>query len=551
MKWIYKDTMPVSMPQQFSDLDPILLQLLFNRGMRTKEDIQNFLYADRFADPYSIPDMKECVACILKAKGKKVVIHGDYDVDGVSSSAIMYLYLKDVVHIEDVTVYIPNRHEEGYGLSETTIDTFIKEKVDLLITVDCGIKDVALVAKAKEAGMQVIISDHHTPGEMLPKADALIHPMFYPYKNLCGAGIALTIIRALDKELGVSNADTYVDLAGLGTVCDVMELVGENRVIVKKALKALRSNSRPGLEELFSLAKLDKRQIDTYHIGYVVGPRLNASGRLLSAYESLNLLTAKNAGDAKKYALSLTQLNKRRQDETASALQQSLSYVNAAVAINVVYIAHISMGVIGLVAGKLTEMTQKPSIVLTNDSKADVYTASCRSIEELDIVETLERYKEYFVSYGGHKKAAGFKIHAQKYAVFKDQIEEFATSKLRHVIPEKILSIDMKLDLSVYPLSTLFHLVTNLEPFGEGCPKPLFSSQVTLMSMSTIGENGKHLKCMLVTPQGVLVEGIGFNMGERVLSLGQSIEIVYNIGRNVWNNREKFQLVLVDIRSIA
>lgn len=534
MKWIlkHKEKIDSGNPKDVANV------IIKNRNLKKSDFLLN-----KFGDPYIFPQMNVFVERIIKAASnqERVVIHGDYDVDGITASSILYLYFKNVLKIENVEIYLPSRYVDGYGVSINAIDKFIKDKVDLLITVDCGIKDIASIEKAKKNNIDVIVSDHHTFAEY-PPALAVIHPHDYLY-SLCGAGVALKMVQALDIKLKKRYSEELIDLAGLGTICDVMELTGENRYIVQRALNKLRDNKRIGLEKLFEVIELDKTLIETYHIGFVIGPRLNASGRLQSAYASLNLLITDNEDDAFKYASNLNELNKNRQEETLLAVNSALLQVNKDKYINILYIPNISIGVVGLVSSRITDQTGKPSIIFTNNEE-DIYVGSARSIDELNIMDLLNPNSKFFVSFGGHKKAAGMKVKKENFEKMKKSLEKLSNELLKNFALEKTIKVDLSLEIESFDLGKLYNMIKQFEPFGEGNSRPVFMSEKKKISnIFYMGENGKHIKLTLDK-----IEAVGFNMGDKVLSVGQYVDIVYNINRNYWNNTEKFQLNIIDIK---
>ena len=550
MKVTLLPDIPDTVLSQYSNLSPFLAKLLYNRAVHP-EEVAEFLYGTDIGDPYLIPDMKAFVDRIQKAvdSDEKIMIHGDYDVDGISASAIIYLYLTDVLKLHNVTVHLPDRHGDGYGLSQKTIDRCIEEGNTLLITVDCGIKDKKLVDYAIEKGIDVIVSDHHTPPDELPASLALIHPMFYSSKNLCGAGIAWKMVQALDEAFGKDASETYVDLAGLGTICDVMELKGENRVIVKKALQSMRKSPRIGLAALMESARIIPHDLDTYHIGYMIGPRLNAAGRLASADASLQLLLSTEEAAAVEQAASLSTLNLRRQTETTEAMNKADAKLDPRQSIHIIYIPSVNPGVIGLVAGKLTEKTSKPVIILTDDPAAGVLVGSCRSIDEMDMTECLAAVSEHLLGYGGHKKAAGCKVHIDNLTAFTAKAEAYAKTLLGTTVSEKHIQVDIKLDLSTAALAQLYKEIELMAPFGESNPRPICISDVVIESVFTMGENGKHMKVLLhdvnnLTPK---ITGVGFNMDGSQYKRGDRVEVIYTISQNIWNGRTEMQLNLIDI----
>ena len=420
--------------KKFPEINAVVLQLLYSRGLKEQDKIDRFLGPDYLADqnnPFLFNDMKKAVAIILKVlkQKQKIVIYGDYDADGVTATAVLNLTLKRM-GVKNLSFYIPNRLNEGYGMNKEAVKEIAKEKNDLVITVDCGITNLEEVELAKEKGMQVIITDHHLPGEKLPKADAIICPTLknekYPFKNLAGVGVAFKLAQALLTEYKHNNEafeKWLLDLVAIGTVADVVPLLGENRTLVKWGLLVLNKTQRMGLKELIEGANL-KRPLGTYNIGFQIAPRLNAAGRMDHANTAYELLVTQDEAEAIAIVNDLNKKNQSRQKVTEEMLKISLEQIGEPKDKDKILFSSYdgwSPGLVGLAAGKLCDKFHRPVIVLARlpapersdggqGKIGDKYVGSGRSIQEFDIIQALSECSQYLEEFGGHRQACGLTV---------------------------------------------------------------------------------------------------------------------------------------------
>lgn len=539
---------------QETGIKEIIELLLENRGLKNKKGIDAFLHPDLSeVTPKNVgidlKQLKKALTRIEKALKNKeqIVVFGDYDVDGITGSAILWetLYGMGAACVP----YIPNRKDEGYGLSKIGIENLTQQisNVGLIITVDNGIVANDAVKFAIEKGIDVIITDHHTVSETLPDAHAIVHTT-----NLCGAGVAYLLskeIKVKSEKLKVSD-DTHLELAALGTVADLVPLIGPNRTIVFEGLKKLHKSTRLGLLALFQQARIDQRAIGTYEIGFIIGPRLNASGRIESAMDSLRLLCTTKKDRAEELATKLELVNRERQQLLKDATEHAIAGINESGlgTRKILMIGHASYeeGVIGLVAGRLVEAFYRPAIVLSLGEK--VSKASVRSINGFNIIEFLRMHIDHFVNVGGHPMAAGFTVETEKIALLQKALEEKAEELLTEVLLTRSLKIDCELPFSSLT-QELYNNIQELSPFGMGNPEPVFSAtDVTIDSMRVIGKEGNHLKLMLRQDKKVF-EAIAFRMGELAEKMkpGDKISVAYVLDENTWNGETKLQLKVRDI----
>ncbi|HWY79213.1 MAG TPA: single-stranded-DNA-specific exonuclease RecJ [Candidatus Sulfotelmatobacter sp.] len=530
----------------------VITLLLENRGITTKKEQENFLYP-RLEEviPKNVgidrKQLTKALARIKKAIEKKeqIVIFGDYDVDGITGSAILWETLYGLG--ATCVPYIPNRKGEGYGLSKIGISN-LKEQVanvNLIITVDNGIVANDAVSFANEQGIDVIITDHHTVSEKLPDAYAIVHTT-----KLCGAGVAYLLSKEIKGFTDKITEDNHLELAALGTVADLVPLTGANRAIVTAGLKKLQETKRPGLLALFQIAKIAQDSIGVYEIGYIIGPRLNASGRIESAMDSLRLLCTLNKERAADLAAKLELVNRERQQLLKEAAEHAILGIRE-VGLGtkkILIVGHTSYeeGVIGLVAGKLVEAFYRPAIVLSLGKT--VSKASVRSVSGFDIIAFLRMYKEHFVNVGGHPMAAGFTIETAKIEILQKRLEEKAETLLTEALLRRTLKIDCELSLTVLN-KKLYEKMQQLAPFGMANPEPVFVSRdVTVSSFRIIGKERNHLRLVL-QQDGTTFEAIAFGMGELAdtLKSGDTIDIAYVLDENTWNGNTKLQLKMKDI----
>lgn len=529
--------------------------LLENRGIKTEKEREEFLQPKLEAiTPKSVgidlKQLKKALTRIQKAIKTKeqVIVFGDYDVDGITGSAILWETLHSLG--ADVLPYIPHRMEEGYGLSTIGIQN-AKLKVQslkLIITVDNGIVASEAVDFAKKNNIDVIITDHHTVGEKLPDAHAIVHTT-----KLCGAGVAYLLSKELNPE---NDEDTHLELATLGTVADLVPLTGANRAIVKAGLATLSKTKRLGLQELYKQARIQKDGFSPYEIGFIIGPRLNASGRIESAMDSLRLLCTTNRARAEELAAKLELVNKERQQLLKEAKEHAITEVRSRKSEvgSLLFVAHESypQGVIGLVAGKLVEEFYRPAIVVAIADKQS--KASVRSISGFNIIEFLRMHSDFFVNVGGHPMAAGFTVATEKIDDLKKTLEEKANELLTEEVLTRSLKIDCEVDFSLLT-KDLYTAIQTLAPFGMGNPEPVFATKnVVIDDIRIMGKDGSHLKLVLRQAisdkqQEKNFEAVGFGMGGLAadLHVGDKINVAYTLDENSWNGNIKLQLKLKDI----
>lgn len=542
--------------------DELLSSVLHGRGL-SKKDQQKFLqpdYQNDLGDPFLMAGMSVAVGRIHTAISKKerIVIYGDYDIDGLTASSLLYYVLRQ--SSPNVESYIPDRFEEGYGLNKEALCSLHKKGTQLVITVDCGITSVQEVAEATKLGLDIIVTDHHTVPEVIPSdAVAVINPRQpgdkYPYRDLAGVGVAFALVRALQQKypeiIEVGQEKWLLDLVALGTVCDVVPLTGENRTLVSYGLQVLRKTRRPGLKALAAVSGVEVDQIQTDTLGFRFGPRLNAAGRLEHAKKSLRLLTTEDYEDGLKYAAVLDQLNAQRQQMTAEVFEAAneRAIQQADNLVLVLADADWSHGIAGLVASKISERHHKPTFIL--QTLGDTTKGSARSFGKLNIIEAIGDSSKDLTKYGGHAFAAGVTLPTSKIDDFRRAINQYVQKKYSKADFVTRLDIDAVLADSLLDLTSLDNL-QKLEPYGNGNPSPLFSSRLHLEELRFIGQTRTHTKFRFRTQDRKYIDGISFNSSHRWpdgLPSGP-VEVVYRLQDNTWQDRRSLQLEVVDIRAI-
>lgn len=543
-KWLVKN----------SDTEKELFQkLMENRGVGEGFEIENF------HDPFLFLEMKRAVGRIEEAikKKERVMIFGDYDVDGISGTAILMHTLKEIG--AEVSCRVPNRLDDGYGLSERFIKEFEEKKVRLIITVDCGISGKSPISFAKEKGIETIITDHHTiPGDFPSDAFAIIHPKLadsgYPFEDLTGAGVALKLAHALiqtkiDPAKREDFLESLLDLASLGTVADLGPLLNENRLIVKRGLKVLSNTRWTGLRRIKELANIkDGDLVDTHNIGYHLAPRINAAGRIGDPYIPLMLLLQKElTPQTQSLGDSLETLNKERQKMTETALDEveGVLYSPEDQFILMAQNPNWHVGVLGLIAGKLAEKHGRPAIIMQDFG--DMLTGSARSPQYFNIIEAITHCKEYLSGFGGHAQAAGFNIKKENLEAFKEKISEYAKKTLRGKELKSVLEIDCEIGEAEISFETI-KKIQELAPFGIGNQKPAFLlKNVEPLFVQQVGKTADHIKFQ-INAGGNKYEVIAFGMGglaDKIRVL-RKIDMVFHLEINRWNNRENLQLQALD-----
>ncbi len=574
-KWVLSSLPKEELTNQFSEFPPLLASLLFSRGKITQEEIDMFLfpdYARDIHDPFLFRDMERAVERIFHAieKNEKIIVHGDYDSDGVCSSSLLMTVL-EALGSKNHEIFLPHREKEGYGLSGKSVLQFQKNHVKIIITTDCGIANVSEVALAQENSMDVIITDHHRLQNIIPRAFAIIHPLLpdqkYPFLDLAGTGVAFKLAQGLiaqAKKQNISVSGTrfgeditwdgfekwLLDLVAIATVTDMMELKGENRVLVKYGLLVLNKTKRIGLKELFrSIFSENKKQpIDAWGIGFVIGPRLNATGRLDSSSPSYDILMTQDQSEAQRFVLILESSNKERQLETARILREGKKQIELTEEKTLLALHDSSwhVGVIGLAAGKFSQDYHRPTIVSTVvDGEI---RGSGRGIEGFNMVAALEQLTPYLSRFGGHPQACGFSLkNVQEYQEFIAKLDNVLKEQLKGKDLTPVLTIDAKVRLNDLNWK-LYEYLEHFEPFGKGNPRPRFLlEKIRVQKFDQIGKEAQHIR-LIVEENGMKRTALGFGKSEMTegLQLGKELSLVVELNKNVWNGFTELQLLIID-----
>ncbi|EQK44814.1 single-stranded-DNA-specific exonuclease RecJ [[Clostridium] bifermentans ATCC 638] len=539
-------------------ISPEIGQILKNRGVKDKEDAEIFINPslDYLRDPFLMKDMKKAVDRIKDAieNNQNIWVYGDYDVDGVSSTSILCIYFDSIGY--PVKYYIPNRLEEGYGINEDAIRVLKEQECDLIISVDCGITSVKEVELANELGIDIIITDHHEVQDKIPDAYAVINPKQkdcnYPFDMLCGCGVAFKIIQALTPEDEFkASMYNYLEIVTLATICDIVPLVDENRIIVKNGLRLMKDGKNIGLRELINVCGIETDKIGSSHIGFSIGPRINASGRLGYSYLGVELFTTKSKEEAMEIASLLEEKNNERQMIEAKMYQEAEGIILNDKSYNsdkVLVIAKEGWqhGVIGIVASKLTEKYYKPTILLTiEDGEA---TGSARSIKGFSIFDNLVNCSELLNKFGGHEQAAGLSMDSKKIETLRRKVNEIANYQLTEDDMVENISVEFELNEGSIDFNLIEEL-HSLEPFGMSNPSPRFiMRELEIRGIFRLGKDKNHLKLNL--EKNNVYECIGFNMAymSEQFEIGDKVDVLFQLDENNYMGNRKIQFLLKDIR---
>ena len=540
--------------QKNFNINKLLATILVNRGITEKNQIEKFLNPKRsdFYNPYGMPDMEKAVDRIIKAieNKEKIMIYGDYDVDGITSVTVLKSFLLE--RGANVTEYIPNRLEEGYGLNKKAIEYIASQKNQLMITVDCGISGIDEVAYATKLGIETIVTDHHEPGSELPKALAVVDAKrkdnTYPCRNLAGVGVVFKLIQAISMKIGLEEKEflKYLDIVCVGTISDIVPLTDENRVIVKLGLKLIEQTRNLGLRSILQIAGYSK--IDSSTISFGVAPRINACGRMGHQEEALKLFLSKDIKEVNELTQKLNDYNKLRQDTEKSIYTDAVEQIEKNGLANKNTIVLMGKGwhhgVIGIVSSKITELYFKPSILLCEED--DIGKGSGRSIPGFDLYEALTECKDFIDRFGGHSMAVGINIKKDKFEEFKEKFEQIAKEKhVDEIIP--ILNIDAQISLDDIS-KEMIESLKELEPYGEANKMPLFAFKNLKIDSIRALSGGKHLK-LTVKDNKNMVNAIGFNLGELAndYRIGDRIDLVGNLEINSFNGVDNIQINVKDV----
>lgn len=543
------------------NISPILAQLLINRGTKEVLSARRFLKADLkdLRDPYIFKDMERAVDRILKAinSDERILIYGDYDVDGISSIALLFFILKEFTL--NLYYYIPNRFQEGYGLNEKAIDIAFENNFKLIITVDCGISSICEIRKANNYGIDVIVIDHHQPQKDVPSAMAIINPKYdtnYPFRELAGVGVSYKVAQALYLKLKRNQDDlrNLLDYVALGSIADSVPFIDENRILIKCGLKVLNQTDKEGLKALIVESGVDYGNLGTKEVNFALAPRINAAGRLDDPKLALELLLTDSESKAKYLSRKLSEINKYRQDVGDNILREAREFAFKQVKdednkVLVLASEDWNQGVIGIIASKLVDELNRPIIIISK--KDGIGKGSGRSIKGFHLYKALELCKDILINFGGHQLAAGITIEYNKIPEFKSRINKIA----QEFINEDDLNPELEVDAQISLSDINFNLIKDiniLEPFGSGNPQPLFCSFKNMIyDWQLVGQSREHLK-LKIKEENKILEGIGFGlskMGSQIFPESKVVDLAFNIELNKWNGTENIQLNIKDIKN--
>ena len=545
-------------------IDPVIARLIRNRDIQDMKEIRSYLYGTlaEIPSPWKMKDMERAVQILQKknTQKKKIRIIGDYDIDGVTATCILLKGLKRLN--ANVDTYIPDRVKDGYGMHEQLIDKALEDGIDTILTCDNGIAAAAEIEYAKKEGLTVIVTDHHDipfrdteDGRIwiIPKADAVVNPKqndcLYPNKNICGTVVAWKLIWALYERLEIDSDEIwdFLELAAIATVGDVMDLQGENRIIVKEGLKKLSSTSFEGLKALICVNNLEGAEITAYHVGFVIGPCINASGRLDTAARSLELLLADNMEDAMKLADDLYDLNQSRKAMTEQGKEQAIQSIEennlGKDRVLVVYLPDCHESLAGIIAGRIREAYNKPVFVLTKG--VDGVKGSGRSIEAYSMYEELVKCSDLLTQFGGHPMAAGLSMEEKNVELFRRRLNDNCTLTEQDLIPKIMIDVSMPIS---YLSKKLTEQLKVLEPFGKGNSKPLFAQKnLRAVGIRVLGRNRNVAKMLLIDENGIKMDAVYFGEAQEFVDFVQAhdtISVTYYPEINVFQGRENLQVVI-------
>lgn len=561
-RWVYPQPEreeSVSEIKQALGVPDIIAQLLAIRGIKTYDDAKSFFRPtiDLLYDPFLMKDMDEGAERLALAirKSEKVVVYGDYDVDGTTATACVYTFLKEFG--VDADYYIPHRFKEGYGINPEGIQYAHDIGAHLIVSVDCGITAIEEAKEIKAKGMELIICDHHTVGDGIPDAVAVLDPKRpdcnYPFDGLSGAGVGFKLVQATLKKLGLPDSIAYkfLDLIAISIASDIVPIISENRILMRAGLQMLQNNPRVGIKTLMDLIRMPVSDITTSKIVFSIGPRINAAGRMGDASTAVKLMIAESAGEAKSLAKELESINLRRRDKDSKTMEEALAQIDDELDIDdvstlVLYKPDWHLGVIGIVASRLVDMFHRPAIMLSNvEGKIK---GSARSIRGFNIYDAMKECEDLLEQFGGHEFAAGLTLEEKNLTEFRRRINQIAYNGLANSSFEPELMVDAKLELAEIDMK-FWKLLAQFKPFGPANLRPIFVSEgVQVVGIPTVVGNG-HLKMKIKQGNSGVFDAIGFNMHEflPMVRNGESFSIAYVLEENNWNGRRTLQMRLKDI----
>ncbi len=548
--------------QRYSGVPPIS-ELLAERGISTVEEAEKFFHPSLrdLHDPFLMPDMDRAVARLNRAMGskEKIMVYGDYDVDGTTAVALVYKYLRN--YYSSIDYYIPTRTEDGYGISRSTIDMAAESGVSLFIILDCGIKATDEVAYARELGIDFIICDHHVADEVLPPAAAILNPKLegstYPCPHLSGCGVGFKLMQAfaISNGLGMADLEGMLDLVAVSIAADIVPMVGENRILTYFGLKRLNSNPNMGLRAIIRTCGLSGKEITISDVIFKIGPRINASGRMQSGKEAVDLLVSRDAADALAKAKEIDHYNQDRKELDKQITEEANAFIEEHAAsladkkAIVIYNKNWHKGIIGIVASRLTELYYKPTVVLTY--AGGLATGSSRSVQGFDVYGAVDSARDLLENFGGHTYAVGLSLKEENIPEFTRRFEEYVTANIRHDQLRPTLDIDAYLTFSEITTDFL-HLLRRFNPFGPGNAKPVFCTRAVkdFGTSKLVGKQNEHIKLEIVDDtSGKVMNGIAFNAAKDFphIHAGKPFDIVYTIEENKRKSLQSVQLMVKGI----
>ncbi len=548
--------------QRYSGVPPIS-ELLAERGISTVEEAEKFFHPSLrdLHDPFLMPDMDRAVARLNRAMGskEKIMVYGDYDVDGTTAVALVYKYLRN--YYSSIDYYIPTRTEDGYGISRSTIDMAAESGVSLFIILDCGIKATDEVAYARELGIDFIICDHHVADEVLPPAAAILNPKLegstYPCPHLSGCGVGFKLMQAfaISNGLGMADLEGMLDLVAVSIAADIVPMVGENRILTYFGLKRLNSNPNMGLRAIIRTCGLSGKEITISDVIFKIGPRINASGRMQSGKEAVDLLVSRDAADALAKAKEIDRYNQDRKELDKQITEEANAFIEEHAAsladkkAIVIYNKNGHKGIIGIVASRLTELYYKPTVVLTY--AGGLATGSSRSVQGFDVYGAVDSARDLLENFGGHTYAVGLSLKEENIPEFTRRFEEYVTANIRHDQLRPTLDIDAYLTFSEITTDFL-HLLRRFNPFGPGNAKPVFCTRAVkdFGTSKLVGKQNEHIKLEIVDDtSGKVMNGIAFNAAKDFphIHAGKPFDIVYTIEENKRKSLQSVQLMVKGI----
>lgn len=539
-------------------INPILCKLLVQRNILSFEEAKKFFrpQLSDLHDPWLMKDMDKAVHRIVKAmqNREKILVFGDYDVDGTTSVACMYQFFQRVYEADKTDFYIPHRYKEGYGVSKLGIDYANKNGFTLIISLDCGIKSIELIAYAKTLGIDFIVCDHHLPDAVLPQAYAILNPKqpdcSYPYKELCGCGVGFKLITALTKSIDLPEDEylRYLDLVATAIAADIVPITGENRILAFYGLKRANENPNEGIKALKELSSFEK-ELHINSLVFMIAPRINAAGRMDDACKAVNLFVSKNKVEAMSFAEMLHSDNSDRKEADKSITEEALAIIKGDEIMvkrksTVVFQQHWHKGVVGIVASRLIDHYYRPTIVLTQSG--DVVAGSARSVNGFNLYEAVHACREHLLGYGGHFAAAGMTMLPENVIAFSNKFEEIVAATIlpESTMPEIVIDAEISFT-DIKP--SFYNIICQMEPFGPENMRPVFVAKNVFNTTYSRVVKENHIRFVL-KQNNIMLTGIGFNMAEKfsLLQSNQPINIVFTLDENDWNNTKTLQMKVVD-----